>query len=175
MPVTNKTSEIGWFASGGKRETVFLGIGSNLGNRQENIDKTLESLKSNIAITIDKISSIIETEPISGPPQEKYLNAVVQIQTSFSPKELLKILRDIETKLGRVRVVKNGPRTIDLDILLFGKLILNEPDLIVPHPRMFDRYFVLKPLLEIAPDIFETNRLTKPFKQKAFEILKSAC
>lgn len=140
-------------------QTVFIGIGSNLGNRRDNINKALELLKSHSGIVIEKFSSIIETEPIGGPAQGKYLNAVVKIQASLSPKELLKILQDIENQLGRVRAVKNAPRTIDLDILLFGELIFNERCLTIPHPRMFERYFVLKPLLEIAPDILTTHPL----------------
>jgi 2-amino-4-hydroxy-6-hydroxymethyldihydropteridine diphosphokinase len=158
-----------------KRETVFIALGSNLGNREKNITQALGLLQATPGIRLKKTSAVIETDPIAGPPQEKYLNAVIQVQTSLKPKELLKILQAIEIQLGRVRTVKNAPRTIDLDILLFGDLTLNDPDLIVPHPRMFERYFVLKPLLEIAPDIFEVSLLAKPFKQKALEILKSSC
>lgn len=132
---------------------VFIGIGSNLGDRQENIAKALESLKQTAGITIKKVSSIIETKPWAGPSQGKYLNAVIEIDTQIEPKELLKITQQIEHDLGRVREVINGPRTIDLDILLYDDVIMDSSDLIIPHPRMWERDFVMRPLTEIAPDI----------------------
>jgi 2-amino-4-hydroxy-6-hydroxymethyldihydropteridine diphosphokinase len=138
-------------------KTVFIALGSNLGERQKNIKQALDLIEVIFGIQLEKISSIIETDPLDGPPQGKYLNAVAQISTTLSPRNLLVELQKIEDKLGRVRTVKNAPRTIDLDILLFADLSINDPDLIVPHPRMFARYFVLKPLLEIAPDILLTH------------------
>ena len=99
---------------------VFIAIGSNRGNRAENIQKAIDLLKDCQGVTLEKVSSIIETEPEGGPPQEKYLNAVVKIKTSHSARELLIILQAIESQLGRKRVIKDGPRTIDLDILLYG-------------------------------------------------------
>ncbi|MFA5008747.1 MAG: 2-amino-4-hydroxy-6-hydroxymethyldihydropteridine diphosphokinase [Candidatus Omnitrophota bacterium] len=132
---------------------VFISIGANLGNRQENFSKAVGFLENTPKVKIEKISSIIETKPIGGPPQPDYLNAVIKIKTTLSAKKILKVLQDIENKLGRIRIVKNGPRTIDLDILLYGNKLINEPGLKVPHPRMFEREFVMRPLLEIEPDI----------------------
>ena len=134
---------------------VYIGIGSNLGNRLENINKTIEFLKENPDVKIEKISSIIETKPSGGPTQGDYLNGVLKIKTEFTASRLFIILQAIEQKLGRTRTVKNGPRTIDLDILLYGNEKINEPGLKIPHPRMLERDFVMKPLLEIEPDIME--------------------
>jgi len=147
-------------------EICYIGLGSNLGNRQANINKAIEYLKSNSQIKIEKISSIIETEPQGGPPQGKFLNAVVKIKTSLAPQDLLRFLQDIEAKLGRTRLIRNGPRTIDLDILLYDNKVIDEPNLEVPHPRMFERDFVLKPLLEIEPDIFDRLEALKPYRDK---------
>lgn len=101
---------------------------------------------------VTKISSIIETHALGGPLQGPYLNCVIEIQTTLSPYELLKRLQKIEVDLGRIRTIKNGPRTIDLDILLYGDIQIKEESLCIPHPCMFQREFVMKPLMEIAPD-----------------------
>jgi 2-amino-4-hydroxy-6-hydroxymethyldihydropteridine diphosphokinase len=132
---------------------VFIGIGSNLGDRLEYIAKAIDSLRNTAKINIEKTSSIIETDAVGGPAQPKYLNSVIKIKTELSAKKLLGVLQDIEKKLGRIRTVKNGSRTIDLDILLYGNDIVNEPDLKIPHPRMLEREFVMRPLLEIEPAI----------------------
>ncbi|MFA6281761.1 MAG: 2-amino-4-hydroxy-6-hydroxymethyldihydropteridine diphosphokinase [Candidatus Omnitrophota bacterium] len=134
---------------------VYIGIGSNLGNRLENINKAIEFLKEDPRIEIVKISSIIETKPSGGPVQGDYLNGVLKIKTGLAAVKLLLVLQGIERTLGRVRTVRNGPRTIDLDILLYGNEEINEVGLKIPHPRMFDRDFVMKPLLEIEPDILK--------------------
>lgn len=127
---------------------VYLGVGSNLGDRLENINKAISRLKENKDITVEKASSFIETEPVdaSGP---KYLNGAIKITTDLPPKNLLTVLQNIEKELGRERPFKNAPRTIDLDILLYGDEAIDEPDLKIPHPKMFERDFVLKPLMEI--------------------------
>jgi 2-amino-4-hydroxy-6-hydroxymethyldihydropteridine diphosphokinase len=132
---------------------AYIAIGSNLANKAENIANSVALLKKVKGITVEKLSSIIKTKPVGGPPQPFYLNAVIKIKTNLSPLRLLKVLQNIETKLGRARTVKNGPRTIDLDILLYGDKIINKVNLKIPHPRMFEREFVMKPLLEIEPDI----------------------
>lgn len=142
---------------------VFIGIGSNLGNKAGNIQKALGYLENIPDIRIEKISSLIETEPQGGPPQPKYLNAVLKLKTKLLPGKLLEILQDIEKKLSRVRTVKNGPRTIDLDILLYGNAVIDNPELKVPHPRMFEREFVMKPLLEIEPDIAKRIHLRQGY------------
>ncbi|MBM3251875.1 MAG: pantoate--beta-alanine ligase [Candidatus Omnitrophica bacterium] len=135
---------------------VFLAIGSNLGNRRKNIQEALALLKAN-KIKINKISRIIETKPVGGPRQGKFLNAVLQAETVLKPKKLLNTLKNIERQLGRKNTVRFGPRVIDLDILLYDKLRFKTKDLIIPHPRMFEREFVLKPLSEIAPNLVNTN------------------
>lgn len=127
----------------------YLGIGSNLGNRRANIKKALDYLKKTKGIKLEKKSWIYETKPIGGPHQGKFLNAAVKIQTSLSPILLLRTLKKIEKTLGRTKTVRFGPRPIDLDILLYGNKIINQKDLVIPHPRMFEREFVLKPLREI--------------------------
>ncbi|MDD4955254.1 MAG: 2-amino-4-hydroxy-6-hydroxymethyldihydropteridine diphosphokinase [Candidatus Omnitrophica bacterium] len=134
---------------------VYIAIGSNLGDRLENIKSAIAELKNVSGITVEKISSIIETAPAGGPPQGKYLNGVIKIKTEILPRALLNILQNIEHRLGRKRKIKNGPRTIDLDMLLYGDSSINEPGLSVPHPRMLEREFVMQPLLEIESGIME--------------------
>jgi 2-amino-4-hydroxy-6-hydroxymethyldihydropteridine diphosphokinase len=147
-------------------ESVFVALGSNLGNKSENIERAIAFLKNTNGITVEKISSIIKTNPVAGPPQPFYLNAVIKIKTNLVPVTLLKKLQNIEEKLGRVRTIKNGPRPIDLDILLYGDKIINNKNLQVPHPRMFERPFVMKPLLEIEPGIAERIGLGAKRKTK---------
>ena len=134
-------------------ETVYLGLGSNLGNRQENILRAIDELKM-IGTRVLKVATAIETDPI-GPPQGKFLNTVMKGETLLPPQELLIQIKTIEKKLGRVKTVLNGPRIIDIDILLYSNLILNTKTLIIPHPRMWQRDFVLIPLREIEPKIKE--------------------
>lgn len=131
---------------------VYIGIGSNLGNREDNIRKAIDLLEKS-GMRILKTSTIIETDPVGGPPQGKFLNAVMKVETVLSPEELLKVLLSIESNLGRIRTMKNEPRTIDLDILLYDALTLHTPHLTIPHPRMLERDFVMQPLKEIEPHI----------------------
>ena len=133
---------------------VYLGIGSNLGNRLQNIERAIEALKAH-QIQILKPSTIIETDPVGNSKQNKFLNAVLKTETSHPPQALLKILQSIEKELLRVKTLVNGPRTIDLDILLYDRLSLQTPELTIPHPRMLKRDFVMNPLKEIAPDLVE--------------------
>jgi 2-amino-4-hydroxy-6-hydroxymethyldihydropteridine diphosphokinase len=129
----------------------YLGIGSNLGNREENIAQAIEKVRQLPDTAVVKVSSLIETAPQGGPAQGLFLNAAMEVKTRLSPRQLLSALQKIEKDLGRARGVKNGPRTIDLDILLYGGLKLSQPDLTIPHPRIRERDFVLIPLREIAP------------------------
>jgi len=129
--------------------TAYIVFGSNLGDRDKNIQQAIGFLKAHPKIKIQKISSIIETEPVGGPKQGKFLNGAIKIETELSARDLLNALHDIENKLGRERIIKNGPRTIDLDIIFYGDKIINEPDLVIPHPRWQNREFVKKPLREI--------------------------
>ncbi len=142
---------------------VYIGMGSNLGQREENIQKAISLLEKQNKIL--KISTIIETDPVGGPPQGKFLNAVVKMETALEPLDLLKVLQNIEQQLGRVRTIPNAARTIDLDILLYDKISMQTPELTIPHPRMFEREFVLKPLKEIASEIVGAYSLT-PLQKK---------
>ena len=132
--------------------TVYLGLGSNVGDRAAYIGRAIQEM-SNRGIQVNKISSLIETDPVGGPPQGKFLNAAVECETALSPANLLKILKSIEHALGRVRTVTDGPREIDLDILMYDQLNMTTPYLTIPHPKMHLREFVMAPLREIAPDI----------------------
>jgi len=127
----------------------YLGMGSNLGKRRENIKKALEYLARAKGIKIEKRSRIYETEPVGGPAQGKFLNAAVKIRTALTPAALLKTLKKIEKDLGRRQSVRFGPRPIDLDILFYGDKVIKTKSLVVPHPKMFEREFVLRPLREI--------------------------
>lgn len=133
--------------------TCYIGIGSNLGNREYNIKEAIRRIKLLMNTRVAKVSKIVETSPEGGPPQGPYLNCVIEIQTTLAPYELLKRLQKIEDDLGRVRTVKDGPRCIDLDILLYGDARIEEEALCVPHPRMLERKFVMEALKEIAPEV----------------------
>lgn len=147
---------------------VFLGIGTNIGNRRENIKKAIRLLREE-GIKVEKISKIIETEPDGGPPQPKFLNAAVKIHTRLTAPGLLKKIKRIERDMGRVPNVRFGPRIIDLDILTFDNLVLKTKDLTIPHPRMWEREFVLKPLSSIIA-LSSLKRLKGNLKKR---ILKS--
>ena len=120
-----------------------------MGDRKKHIEDAIEKLKNIEGVEVKRVSSIYETEPVGGPKQGKYLNGAIEIETGLGPRELLGKLQDIEKKLGRKKTVKNGPRTIDLDILLYGDNKIDEPDLKIPHPNMREREFVMKPIKEI--------------------------
>ncbi|MFC1903494.1 2-amino-4-hydroxy-6-hydroxymethyldihydropteridine diphosphokinase [Chloroflexota bacterium] len=130
--------------------TVYLGLGSNLGDRQENLDKALEFLSQRVRM--GKISSVYDTEPIGNTDQPRFLNLVCQAHTRLTPEGLLALVKGIENKLGRTGK-SNAPRTIDIDILLHGEQVMETPELTIPHLRMTERAFVLIPLAEIAPDL----------------------
>ena len=163
----------------------YLGVGSNLGNRRKNIEAAIEYLRRDRYIKVTKISRLYETEAIGGPPQGKFLNGAVEVESRLSPQRLLYKLKDIELKLGRTKLQSKypntltgtsghrypighrwGPRTIDLDILLYGDLVLEEEDLRIPHRLMDRRPFVLRPLCEIAPYVLHPLR-----KQTIAELL----
>jgi 2-amino-4-hydroxy-6-hydroxymethyldihydropteridine diphosphokinase len=133
---------------------AFLGLGSNLGDREGFLQRAVEALKAIPEVDSVVLSSILETEPVAGPAQGDYLNAVVRCETSLTPQALLGELQKIEAQLGRVREVVNGPRTIDLDLLMYEQVHLKETDLQLPHPRMHERRFVIEPLAELQPDLF---------------------
>jgi len=131
--------------------TAYLSLGSNLGDRAGLIDRALQHLASD-DLKVARRSRLYETAPRDYTEQPWFLNMVAEIETSLSPVELLRRAAQVENQLGRQRSVDKGPRTIDIDILLFGDLVLDTESLIVPHPRMHERRFVLEPLNEIAPD-----------------------
>ena len=130
---------------------VFLSLGSNLGDRERNLREALTGLEERGAEIVAR-SSIYETEPLEVRDQPDFLNLVVEIRTVLSPRELLAACLEIERLFGRKRTISKGPRTIDIDLLFYGSMVLNEPELNVPHPRLHLRNFVLAPLAEIAPD-----------------------
>jgi 2-amino-4-hydroxy-6-hydroxymethyldihydropteridine diphosphokinase len=130
---------------------VYLGLGSNLGEKQEYLKRALDYISQRMRV--EKASSIYDTEPIgSNPDQPRFLNLVCRVTTSVPPNMLLFLTKGIESKLGRLPGPKDGPRVIDIDILLYGDQIIDLPDLKIPHPRMLERAFVLVPLVEIAPE-----------------------
>jgi 2-amino-4-hydroxy-6-hydroxymethyldihydropteridine diphosphokinase len=129
---------------------VYIAFGSNIGNREANITNAFEALKQEMKIL--KRSALYETKPMYVEEQDWFLNGAAKVETNLAPMQLLLFLKDIEQKLGRKSVERNGPRIIDLDILFYGKKIVNEKDLHVPHPKMDERAFVLVPLDEIAAD-----------------------
>lgn len=129
-------------------EGIFIALGSNLGDRRLNLQRATELLR----VEILKSSSLYETEPVGYLDQPWFLNSVILIQTYLSPVDLLRRCQEVEEKLGRKRDIPKGPRTLDLDLLFFNQIILNTPELILPHPAIADRRFVLEPLNEIAPD-----------------------
>ncbi len=133
--------------------TTYIGFGSNIGNRLSFIRNALHLLVQTDGITIKEISSLYETEPVGNEDQRKFLNGVVAIETFLSPQTLLTTLKVIETKVGRQHRKRWGPREIDLDVLIYGEMCLRTPELIIPHPEMHNRRFVLTPLAEIAPDL----------------------
>lgn len=128
-----------------------IALGSNLGDSLATLKTAIKSLANNPEISVKFHSSCYRTAPI-GPPQPDYINACAILQVQLTPQQLLETLLTIETQLGRVRREKWGPRTLDLDLLLFDQLILETPTLTLPHPRMIERAFVLVPLAEIAPN-----------------------
>ena len=133
-------------------ERVFLGVGSNLGDRPFFLEAAQALVKKIPQTRFLTSSSVLETEAVGGLPQGKFLNAVWEIETFLSPRELKEKLSEIETKLGRKRTFRNAPREMDLDILFFGDRVVEEADLKIPHPRLHERFFVLNPLAEIAPE-----------------------
>jgi 2-amino-4-hydroxy-6-hydroxymethyldihydropteridine diphosphokinase len=131
--------------------SAFLALGSNLGDRLEHLRAASRKLDATQGLDVVRSSRVYETEPV-GPPQPPYLNAVVEVDTTLSPRELLEAARGVEDSLGRVRAEHWGPRTIDVDILVYDELTIDEPDLVIPHPRMHERGFVLVPLGELDAD-----------------------
>lgn len=133
---------------------VYLSLGTNLGDREQHLKEAIELLKGKEGIFIQTISPIYETAPVGYVDQPSFLNIAVYAQTTLTPFELLEACQSVEHELGRVRTIRWGPRTIDLDILLYNNDNIETENLIIPHPRMFERAFVLVPLMDVAKKPF---------------------
>lgn len=134
---------------------AYLALGSNLGDRLGHLQAALERLEAADGVTPEAVSSVYETDPVGGPSQPPYLNAVVAVGTALDARRLLAVAQAVEEAAGRVRGERWGPRTLDVDVLLVGDERVDEPDLQVPHPRMGERGFVLAPLADVAPHLVD--------------------
>ncbi len=130
---------------------VYLGLGSNLGERQDNLDKALGFLSQRLRVI--RVSSVYDTEPIGNIEQPRFLNLACQIYTTLAPTGLLALVKGIESRLGRIPGKPDAPRSIDIDILFYGDQVIKTRELVIPHPRLAERAFVLIPLNEIAPGL----------------------
>ena len=131
---------------------AYVAVGSNLGDRWARLAKAARALRAAPGVAVVRASRVWDAAPV-GPPQPRYLNAVLELETTRTPRSLLGLLREVETAAGRTRDVHWGARTLDLDLLLVGGLVVREPDLVVPHPAMEGRRFVLAPLAELHPEL----------------------
>jgi 2-amino-4-hydroxy-6-hydroxymethyldihydropteridine diphosphokinase len=131
---------------------AYLGVGTNLGDRLAHLQAAVDGLSTTEGIRVVAVSPVYETDPVGGPEQSEFLNAVVAVDTVLSPHELLAVAQRLEQEAHRVRVVRWGPRTLDVDVLAVGELRVDTPDLVVPHPRIGDRAFVLVPLADLDPE-----------------------
>jgi 2-amino-4-hydroxy-6-hydroxymethyldihydropteridine diphosphokinase len=136
-------------------ERAYVGLGSNLGDREQTLRAALDELAADPAVEVVAVSTLIDTEPVGLTAQPRFLNGVVVVETALSARDLLGLLLELERRFGRVRegVPPQGPRTLDLDLLLYGDARIDEPGLRVPHPRLHERDFVLSPLAEVAPGL----------------------
>lgn len=153
--------------------TAYIALGANLGAREQNLNAALEKLTASAGIELAKVASFFANAAVGGPADSPpFLNTTAQIATTLPAHELLALLLQFEQELGRVRTQRWGPRTIDLDLLFYGDQIINTPGLIVPHPLMHERLFVLQPLAQIAPDL--VHPLLKKTIRQLLQTLKSA-
>lgn len=148
-------------------QTAYLSAGSNIGDRKLNLEFALTALAQRN--TVARVSSFFETEPVGYLNQPWFLNLAIEIRTLLNPWELLSVCQEIEASCGRIRTFPNAPRTLDLDILLFENIVMNEWDLVIPHPRLPERRFVLEPLAQIAPDT------EHPMLKKSIRLLLEEC
>jgi len=153
---------------------AYIALGSNMGDRQNYIDSAIDGLRRTHGVEVLDVSPPVETRPVGGPAgQQNYLNAAAAVRTNLTARELLDRLQRIETDLGRQRPVRWGPRTIDLDLLLYDDEIIDDPGLTVPHPRMHQRQFVMEPLARIAPDVVHPT-LKRTARQILEELTQNA-
>jgi 2-amino-4-hydroxy-6-hydroxymethyldihydropteridine diphosphokinase len=133
--------------------SIFLGLGSNLGDKRNNLYYAINEIRKYGLITIEKISSFYKTSPSGQKNQPDFINAVIQLKTELTPEGLLFVAKSIEKKMGRIKFIKWGPRKIDIDIILYNDLVIKKHGLIIPHPEAKNRLFVIEPLMEIAPEL----------------------
>lgn len=146
---------------------AYLSIGSNIGNKESNLREAINYIEDIDGVNIEKTSSFIKTEPWGFEEQEEFLNGAIKIRTILSPKELMESLLKIESDMKRERIIKWGPRIIDLDIIFYDNLVSDDEFVVLPHPRMEEREFVLKPLAEIAP-----NKVHPLLNKRVFRLLE---
>jgi 2-amino-4-hydroxy-6-hydroxymethyldihydropteridine diphosphokinase len=163
-----------------RQEVVYLGLGSNIGDKVANCLLALEEISGSDRNHIHAVSSLYKTEPIGYQEQDWFINCVAEVSTTLPPRPFHAFLQGIERRMGRQKTVPMGPRIIDLDILFYGNEVLDEADLVIPHPRLHERGFVLVPLAELAPDLLhpvlkKTIRdLLKERGQKGVELYAAA-
>lgn len=145
---------------GENKQMILIGLGSNIGDRQKNIMTAIQELSKHKDICIEKISSLYETKPVGITMQPDFLNGAISISTILTPGKLLELCLHVECQMGRIRYQRWGPRNIDIDILVYHDLIIEDETLQIPHPRLHERCFVLIPLIEIAGDIPVYHGLT---------------
>jgi 2-amino-4-hydroxy-6-hydroxymethyldihydropteridine diphosphokinase len=133
-------------------QRAFLALGSNLGERVAHLQHALDTLAAHPEVDVVAVSRVYETDPVGGPEQGAYLNAVVAVDTGLEPLDLLRLAQELERAAGRVRTERWGPRTLDVDVLLYGDQTIHTDVLTVPHPRLWERDFVLVPLRDVAPE-----------------------
>ncbi|WP_144526110.1 2-amino-4-hydroxy-6-hydroxymethyldihydropteridine diphosphokinase [Bacillus pumilus] len=154
--------------------TAYIALGSNIGKKETYLKEAVKKLHEHPEVQVELISSIYETTPIGYENQDDFLNMAVKISTSLRPNELLALTQKIEQELGRTREVRWGPRTADLDILLYNRENIETEQLVVPHPRMYERLFVLVPMSEICPEIGEVQ-INAVTDQEGVSIWKKTC
>lgn len=142
--------------------TVYIGLGSNIGKREEYLRRAILKIKEKTGAELISESTVMETEAVDFEDQPDFLNMIIKVRTDLAPRRLLDLLLEIENEIGRIRRFPKGPREIDLDILLYDDLIMNEPVLTIPHPGILNRDFIMQHLLELDPEIIE------PVSQKKF-------
>lgn len=146
---------------------AYLALGSNLGDRTAHLQGAIDALTIADDVHVAAVSRVYDTAPVGGPPQTAYLNAVVAIDTDLDPHGLLALAQQIERDARRVRAERWGPRTLDVDVLLFDDLALDDPDLVIPHPRMWERGFVLAPLRDVAPGLVDATATWEGVREAA--------